>query len=113
MARLCFKRQFLNFPHFKNYIKDCNWEKKALGLENSIKVIILYHLQLQSENFEKYFSQKLHQDSENSMWVINPFIVDCRKRKFWRHVGNTAGDAERFFYNNRFSEHISITGIIG
>ena len=79
------KGNFLNFLHLENYIKDCNWENKAPELENRIKIIILDHLQLLSENFEKYFPQKLHQDLENDIWLINLFIVDYLKQE---NLGN-------------------------
>ena len=49
------KGNFLNFPHFRNYIKYCSWENKAPELENRMKTTILDHLQLLSENLEKYF----------------------------------------------------------
>ena len=75
------KNNFSNFPHLENYMKECNWEEKRPELESRIKTIILDHLQLLSENFEKYFPQSLHQSLENKMWIIiNPFIADHLKQ---------------------------------
>ena len=75
------KGNFSYFLHLENYIKDCNWENKAPKLENRMKTIILDHLQLLSENFEKCFPRKLHQDLENDMWIINAFVVDYLKQE--------------------------------
>ena len=74
------KSNFSNFPYLENYMKECNWEEERPELESRIKTTILDHLQLLSENFEKYFPQSLHQSLENKMWIINPFIADHLKQ---------------------------------
>ena len=80
------KGNFSNFWHLENYVKDCNWENKAPELANRMKTVTLNHLQLLTENFEKYFQQKLHQNLKNDLWIINPFIVDYLKQEndCWR-----------------------------
>ena len=61
MSKQCFKRQFLIFSHLKNYIKNYKKKNETPELENRMKTVVLGYPQVLSENFEKYFPEKLHQ----------------------------------------------------
>ena len=58
------------------------------------------------------FLQKLHQNLENDMWIINPFIVDYLKQENFEDVMKTLLELKKDFSQKLFFKHIHIIEII-
>jgi len=68
------------FRIWKTIWKNAIEKKKNRNRRQGETIIIIGHLQLLAKHFEAaYFPQRLHQDLENEMWMINPLIADHLK----------------------------------
>ena len=69
------QNDFSDFPLLKQYLKNCGWEteEEDQDIENTVRIMVVSHLDVLSQNLEAYFPSENHKKLQENMWIIQPF----------------------------------------